>query len=336
MSNDTPSQEVKVDYWMPLDIGQFLQHTMQLSTEEVGAYLLLLLRYWGSGPLPNDPNQLARTARMSPDAWSIAFASLSMFFQTGPDGLLHQKGADKRRAKWMDKRQKAHEKAQKAANARWSKHKAKVAPKTDAPSIASAMHTQCPTPLVQVQKQKQDPPTPLAAQGGSGSGTMLQASKPPGEDSKGETQAKPALVAAVAPAEGGHKGNHASSSNRGVASQIPAIAPGGRNGTQPPKQPAASDGRFKDFYEEVSRFYEHQNPGAPAHKWIRADRGALIDFLRNAPSIDLAQFKSLLHNRAASDINSSAPPRLWLRDLIEFSGGPLDRYKKQRAPARSL
>ena len=47
-----------------------------------------------------------------------------VFFE-GSDGLLHQKGADGRRAVWIDKRLKAREKAIKAITKRWDEYRAK-------------------------------------------------------------------------------------------------------------------------------------------------------------------------------------------------------------------
>ena len=142
----------KVDIWMPLSIGDYLADTSHLSTLEHGAYLLMLMHYWRKGPLPNDSVKLANICKMSPDAWSMVQAVLMEFLSIGEDGLLHQTRADRERAKWMEKKDSAQEKAKKAAKARWDN-----AP-SNAPSIPQAMLDSCPSSLpLPIEEQKQIP-----------------------------------------------------------------------------------------------------------------------------------------------------------------------------------
>ena len=49
--------------FMQFYVGDYLADTLALSTEQHGAYLLLLLTLWRhNGRLPNDPATLARIA----------------------------------------------------------------------------------------------------------------------------------------------------------------------------------------------------------------------------------------------------------------------------------
>ena len=151
----------KTDIWMPLYIGDYLSDTSHLTTEQHGAYLLLLMHYWRTGPLPDDDAQLAQVCRLNGHAWSIAKPMLRKFFALANDGLLHQKRLDAELVKWNAKKLKAKKKAAKAANSRWKTGCLKDAPST-ASSNQQAMRASCPLPLPIKNKNN---------------GTMLQASE---------------------------------------------------------------------------------------------------------------------------------------------------------------
>jgi uncharacterized protein YdaU (DUF1376 family) len=125
---------------MPMFIGDYLADTMRLSTEEHGAYLLLMFDYWKNGPLPDDDAVLARITRLSADAWSNAKASVLAFFSKGEDGKLHQKRVEEEMEKARENRRKSTERAQKAAASRWKNHQ------KNAPSNAQALLDECPSP----------------------------------------------------------------------------------------------------------------------------------------------------------------------------------------------
>lgn len=68
--------------YMPIYVGDYLRDTQHLSTEQHGAYLLLLLTMWSNGgTLPNDPTKLARIARVNPRRWHLICADVMAFFQ---------------------------------------------------------------------------------------------------------------------------------------------------------------------------------------------------------------------------------------------------------------
>lgn len=129
----------KPDIFMPLYIGDYLAGTSRLTTELHGAYLLLIMDYWMNGPLPDDDDALASIAKMTPDAWSIARAKLEKYFSIS-DGVWKQKRIEEELAAAMEKKQKAREKAKKAASVRWNNASG------NAPSNASGELEDCPSP----------------------------------------------------------------------------------------------------------------------------------------------------------------------------------------------
>jgi len=69
--------------WMPLWISDYLGDTQHLGALEHGAYLLLIMQYWQKECLPDDETQLMRIARLTPDEWSNARATLQALFKPG-------------------------------------------------------------------------------------------------------------------------------------------------------------------------------------------------------------------------------------------------------------
>lgn len=65
---------------MPLYVGDYLADTRHLTTEEHGAYFLLILHYWRAGGLPNDDARLARIAGLTPEAWGASRNTIAAFF----------------------------------------------------------------------------------------------------------------------------------------------------------------------------------------------------------------------------------------------------------------
>ena len=71
---------------MQLYVGDYLADTLHLTTEQHGAYLLLLMTMWRAGAsLPNDASKLARICRVSPKRWPSVWAEISAFFEIDGD-----------------------------------------------------------------------------------------------------------------------------------------------------------------------------------------------------------------------------------------------------------
>ena len=68
--------------FMQLYVSDFIGDTLQLSTEQIGAYMLLLMAMWNAGGrLPDDDAKLARVARLSAKKWRVISADLLTFFE---------------------------------------------------------------------------------------------------------------------------------------------------------------------------------------------------------------------------------------------------------------
>lgn len=117
----------KNDTWMPVYIGDYLADTSRLSTEQHGAYLLLLMDYWRNGPPLDDEAELASITKLSVSQWRKHAAKLRDFF-VPTDGRLIQKRADIERARagLISSKRSAAGKA--GAAQRWGKDDGKTMP----------------------------------------------------------------------------------------------------------------------------------------------------------------------------------------------------------------
>ncbi len=84
----------KSNVWMPLYVGDYLADTMHLNAEEHGAYLLLLMHYWRTGPLPDTARALAGIARVSADSWAGDLGDTVRAFFRAEGGRLHHGRVD--------------------------------------------------------------------------------------------------------------------------------------------------------------------------------------------------------------------------------------------------
>lgn len=76
--------------YMQLYVADYLADTMHLTTEEHGAYLLLIFNYWQTGkPIP--VSRLARITRLSNERWTDVERSLSEFFNERGNEWVHDR-----------------------------------------------------------------------------------------------------------------------------------------------------------------------------------------------------------------------------------------------------
>lgn len=81
------TKEIEI-IWMPLLVDKYLGDTSHLTTEQHGAYLLLLMAMWKKdGSLPGDDAQLASIAKLSPSKWRAMRSVILEFFRVDGDRL---------------------------------------------------------------------------------------------------------------------------------------------------------------------------------------------------------------------------------------------------------
>lgn len=78
--------------FMQLYVADYLADTLDLSTVEHGAYLLLLMTMWRhDAKLPHDMAKLARIVRMSPKKFEPVWAEISRFFVVEGDQITNRR-----------------------------------------------------------------------------------------------------------------------------------------------------------------------------------------------------------------------------------------------------
>jgi uncharacterized protein YdaU (DUF1376 family) len=108
--------------YMPFWVEDYHRDTRHLSTEEHGAYLLLLMAAWEapSNSLPDDDKTLAGLAKVAPGRWVKMKPTIMAFWSfDGRSKMWVQKRLKKERRLAVDRKQKASD----AAASRWNNTK---------------------------------------------------------------------------------------------------------------------------------------------------------------------------------------------------------------------
>lgn len=132
------SKPKKNDTWMPLYIGDYLADTSRLTTEQHGAYLLILMDYWRNGPPLDEEEELATITKLSVAQWRKHSPKIKPLF-TSIDGRLHQKRAEEERQKAGMVSSKRSEAGKAGAAKKWGKTGGKQYGETMANDMANAM-----------------------------------------------------------------------------------------------------------------------------------------------------------------------------------------------------
>ena len=121
----------RVDEWMPLYVSKYLADTMHLTTEQHGAYFLMLMSCWTSdGRLPADDDSLMSVTKLPNPKWRQHKAKLLKYFVADGDFIVHEKVVSERR-KAREVSEKKVKSGEKGAANRWQ---------TDSKTIANAIN----------------------------------------------------------------------------------------------------------------------------------------------------------------------------------------------------
>ena len=123
--------------WFPFYVGDYLGDTQRLTTEQHGAYLLLILDYWRAGPPPDDDEVLRQITKLDTKTWKRHRPALIRMFSL-VEGEWRHKRIDKELAAAEVNAERRSSKAQKAAQARWG------GATGNAPSMPEPMLGACP------------------------------------------------------------------------------------------------------------------------------------------------------------------------------------------------
>lgn len=125
-----------VTIWMPLYIGDHLAETVRLTTEQQGAYLLLMMDYWRTDTLPDDNAVLAQIAKLSATKWRKHRPAIEALFTIVDEKWTHYR-LDNEKSKALKNTNNKSNAGRLGAATRWS-------PKADA--MAQASQGDAPSP----------------------------------------------------------------------------------------------------------------------------------------------------------------------------------------------
>lgn len=216
--------------WFPFYAGDYAGDTLHLTTVEHGAYLLLLIHEWRTGPLPDDDARLATVARMLPTEWQQIAPTIRAFF-TLRDGRLVQPRLER-------ERNRAGNKVEQRRKAGLASAAARAGKKTGA-SKPNGEATDVQRPLEQTLGQPQ--PDPHKKKGGEE--TQAGDADPPAESDP--PRPSPVLV----PLPGGR---------HGMAPETTEIIA------------AFDAARASAFGKPLARNWPHPQDASTAQRWLNA------------------------------------------------------------------
>jgi uncharacterized protein YdaU (DUF1376 family) len=140
----------RVDVFMQLYVGDYLADTTDLTTEEHGAYLLLLMALWkNEGRLPCDPPRLARITKLTPRRWEAVWTVIGRFFDFA-EGHFFQGRLLREIENAKARKRRASDSGRKAAVTRWAPHADRI-------ETAVRIDSSSPSPSEPEPEKKKEP-----------------------------------------------------------------------------------------------------------------------------------------------------------------------------------
>lgn len=135
--------------FLQLYVADYLADTLDLTTEQHGAYLLLLMTMWRhDARLPMDHQKLARIARVNPRRWSKIWEGIERFFYE-EDGFIRNKRLDQEHQKAISISQKRSAAGEKGGRAK--------ALKNNEPPVANATDLPKHSHISDIREEKETP-----------------------------------------------------------------------------------------------------------------------------------------------------------------------------------
>lgn len=139
--------------FLPLFFGDLLASTALWSGEERALYVLLLAYQWTAGPIPKEPEKLARMTQYDPKRFKILWKTVGEKFSTTGAGLVNSR-LEQHRVKAQQVSERNQERAKTAAEHRWASHRGDA--QSNAPSIAAQNAIQSNPSYPNQEKESED------------------------------------------------------------------------------------------------------------------------------------------------------------------------------------
>jgi uncharacterized protein YdaU (DUF1376 family) len=147
--------------WMAFYIGDYVKNTLKLTTQQHGAYLLLILACWqGEGSVEGDDETLACITKLSMADWLGARPKLASYFEITPEKWTHRRVLEELADTARVRRERSAA-GQRGAARRWEGHDGVTADALAEP-LADGSQNDAPSPSPSPSPSQSSSPSPSA------------------------------------------------------------------------------------------------------------------------------------------------------------------------------